>query len=637
MHQTAITRRFFRPLQSWSPLRRLSGVLAAVMTLGVAGNAAAVELALAWDAVDDDRVAIYELHYGTASQTYQTSTTTTVAQARVPSLDPGTTYYFAVRACNASGTDCSAFSNEVSATTAADAPDAKFQIGASSGVAPHQVSFTSTSTGAIDEYLWAFGDGTTSTNAAPTHTYERAGDYSVSLTVTGPGGTSTEHLEGAIQVESAPLIADFTASGSNGIAPLTVTFRDQSTGEIDAYQWDFGDGRSSASSVAVHTYSVPGIYNVALRVEGPGGSATEIKTNLIKVRTQSAVAPVASFNNNVSVGAAPLEVAFHDTSNGSISAYAWDFGDGTQSSTAAPVHRYDEPGAYDVSLTVTGPGGSDTIIRQGLVQVTGDDLVIEYGELAIDHNWQRIDFERSFDDPIVIVSAPSSKGSQPTLTRVDAVDHEGFWARLQEWEYLDGHHVVETVGYLVVERGRHQLENGTWIEANEIELSGSDGYLLTEFEAPFVTNPVVLSTLVTDNDRQAAAIRQRRIEPSGFELRLQHKEASKIDHGLERVAYLAWEPSIGEINGQPFEVSATLDAVTDTPYRIDFATPFEQAPVFLAQDQSADGGDTANLRWRTKRAGYVKVYIDEEQSKDSETRHTTETAGYISLSPMHSN
>lgn len=611
-------------------------MLATAFMLSMMGNAAAAELALEWDTVDDDRVAVYEIHYGTASRTYESSTTATTTRARVQNLDPGTTYYVAVRACTALGTACSGFSNEVSAATAINAPDAGFQISASSGIAPHQVSFISTSTGVIDAYLWTFGDGTTSTQPAPTHSYATAGIYNVSLQVTGPGGTSTELLTDAIRVESAPLSADFTASDLSGTAPFTVTFRDQSTGEINAYRWDFGDGRSSTAPVAVHTYGDPGIYSVALRVEGPTGSASELKDALINVRAAGAMAPVANFRNSISVGTAPLEVAFQETSAGTISTYDWDFGDGVRSSAAAPTHRYDEPGVYDVSLSVSGPGGSDSITRRGLVQVTGDELVIEYGEIAIDDNWQRIDFKGSFTDPIVILSAPSSKGSQPTLVRVDAVDHEGFWARLQEWDYLDGEHSVEHVGYLVLERGRHQLENGTWIEANEIELSGSEGYVLTEFSIPFVTNPVVLSTLVTDNDRQAVAIRQRHVEPSGFELRLQHEEAAQIDHGHERVAYVAWEPSIGEIDGQPFEVSATLDAVTDALYRIDFATPFEQGPVFLAQDQSADGGDTANLRWRTKRAGSVKVYIDEEQSRDSETGHTDETVGYISLSPMHS-
>lgn len=633
MHQTLINRTVFRPAFRptfrWSSLHHLSVILAAAITLGVAGNAAAAELALEWDAVNDDRVTSYELHYGTASETYQASIATTAARATVSSLDPATTYYFAVRACTESGTDCSSFSNEISATTAAEAPDAEFLISASSGAAPHQVSFTNRSTGIADDFLWSFGDGSTSTSASPTHSYEAAGVYSVSLKVTGPGGSSTELKTNAIQVTPAPMIADFTASGSSGVAPFTVTFRDQSSGAVDSYQWDFGDGRSSTAPTAVHTYSTPGTYSVALSVEGPDGSATEIKTDMIEVRTQS-TAPVANFSNSHSVGSAPLEVAFYDTSNGSVSSYSWDFGDGTQSSAAEPVHSYDEPGAYDVSLTVTGPGGSDSITRHSLVHVESDELVIEHGEILLDNNWQWVEFENtSFIDPIVVVNGLSSKESHPAVVRVAEVDHRGFWVRIQEWEYLDGEHVTEKTGYIAVERGRHQLLNGTWVEAGEITINGSDGFVAAEFSAPFATSPVVLSSVASDYDYQAVVVRLREIAPTGFELRLQHEEALSYPHGEERVTYIAWEPSLGEINGVAFEAAITSNTVTDARYRIDFATPFEQAPLFLAQPQTVDGGDTANLRWRDKTLSEVDVYIDEEQSKDSETRHTTEAVGYI--------
>jgi PKD repeat protein len=602
-----------------------------LIAIGASSAATAAELTLAWDAVEDDRVSTYELHYGTTANTYQASLETSDARATVSDLEPETTYFFAVRACSEGGSSCSGFSDEISATTAVEAPTAEFRISASSGIAPHQVSFTSTSTGAIDEYLWSFGDGITSTNPSPSHNYETAGVYSVSLRVSGPGGSSTELKTNAIQVKPAPIIADFSASTTSGIAPLTVTFRDQSSGNIDSYQWDFGDGRSSTAPTSVHTYSDPGIYSVALTVAGPDDSATETKANLIEVRAQTA-APVANFRNSHSVGSAPLEVAFYDTSAGSVSTYQWDFGDGTQSSAAAPVHRYDEPGAYDVSLTVTGPGGSDTITRHSLVHVESDQLVIEYGEILLDHNWQWIDFKNtSFIDPIVVVNGLSSNGGQPAVVRVAEVDQRGFWVRIHEWEYLDGEHLTERTGYIAVERGRHQLENGTWIEADEITVDGSDGFVATEFSAPFATSPVVLSAVASDFDYQAVVVRLREVAPTGFELRLQHEEALSYPHGEELITYIAWEPSLGEIDGAPFEAAITSKSVTDARYRINFATPFEQVPLFVAQPQTSDGGDTANLRWSDKTSSKVDVYIHEEKSKDSETRHTREVVGYISF------
>lgn len=70
-------------------------------------------------------------------------------------------------------------------------------------------------------------------------------------------------------------------------------------------------------------------------------------------------------------GDAPLRVHFTDESDGDVDAWAWDFGDGTSSTAARPVHTYAEPGTYDVTLTVTGPDGSSTRTRAGAVVVGG--------------------------------------------------------------------------------------------------------------------------------------------------------------------------------------------------------------------------------------------------------------------------
>jgi hypothetical protein len=69
--------------------------------------------------------------------------------------------------------------------------------------------------------------------------------------------------------------------------------------------------------------------------------------------------------------------------------------------------------------------------------------------------------------------------------------------------------------------------------------------------------------------------------------------------------------------------------VTSAFYSLGFKRTFSSAPVFLADMQTANGGDTANLRWRNKGHSEVQVQVDKELSQDSETGHTTETVGYI--------
>jgi PKD repeat protein len=69
-------------------------------------------------------------------------------------------------------------------------------------------------------------------------------------------------------------------------------------------------------------------------------------------------APVADFTADPASGTAPLTVNFTDLSTGSITDWAWDFGDSGTSTEQNPAHIYNTPGAYTVSLTVTGPGGT---------------------------------------------------------------------------------------------------------------------------------------------------------------------------------------------------------------------------------------------------------------------------------------
>jgi len=83
----------------------------------------------------------------------------------------------------------------------------------------------------------------------------------------------------------APPAADFTASATYGPAPLSVTFTDQSSGQITSWSWSFGDTGTSALQSPTHSYSAPGIYTVTLTISGPYGSHTMTKYAYINVLT----------------------------------------------------------------------------------------------------------------------------------------------------------------------------------------------------------------------------------------------------------------------------------------------------------------------------------------------------------------
>jgi PKD repeat protein len=239
-------------------------------------------------------------------------------------------------------------------------PVAAFTQDRTSGPSPLTVQFTDQSTGQIRSYEWNFGDGTTSGERNPRHTFTNVGTYNVILTITGPGGSSSVTRQITVENTSVPAPrANFGANPTSGNVPLTVQFTNQSTGNITAYTWEFGDGATSTDVSPTHTYANPGTYNVRLIAVGPGGQSTAQAT--INA-TRPANAPVAAFTPSVTSGSIPLTVQFNNQSTGDITRYEWSFGDGS-STERNPSYTFTQPGTYTVRLTVTGPGGTSTAER----------------------------------------------------------------------------------------------------------------------------------------------------------------------------------------------------------------------------------------------------------------------------------
>ena len=339
-----------------------------LLLLFVAVRAFGGGVTLAWDP-EAAPVVGYMIYYGSAAGSYPSKIDVgNKTSYTISGLVEGATYHFAATAYDAAHTE-SGFSNDVAAAAPYSTPVAQFTASTTSGAAPLALNFLNASTGTITSYAWGFGDGATSTDQAPTHVYSAAGVYTVTLAVTGPGGSNTQTRSNYMTVTtpSAP-VAQFTGSPTSGVAPLSVSFANSSTGSITSYTWDFGDGATSTLASPSHSYAAAGVYTVKLTVTGPGGSNTQTRSNYLTVTTSSA--PVAQFTGSPTSGVAPLAVSFANSSTGSITSYAWDFGDGATSTLASPSHSYAAAGVYTVKLTATGPGGSNTQTRSNYMTVT---------------------------------------------------------------------------------------------------------------------------------------------------------------------------------------------------------------------------------------------------------------------------
>lgn len=378
-------------------------------------NAYAGQVNLIWEP-SSGPVAGYRVYYGNTSRTannnlYPSNQNVGSATTATLTLADGATYYFSVKAYDSAGNE-SDFSNEVTKTLTAAAPTSSFSASKTSGIAPVTIAFTDSSTGTITSRSWDFGDGTTSTAQNPSKTYSNAGTYTVKLTATGPGGstTSTKTISVTAPTAAAP-VSSFSATPTSGTAPLLVTLTDTSTGTVTSRSWDLGDGTTSTAQSVTKTYNAAGTYIVKLTVTNAGGSSTTTKTI-----STTATAPAANFTASSSTGTAPLTTTFTNTSTGTILSYAWNFGDpNSQSNTSTaqnPSHTYANPGTYTATLTATGPGGTtpstktQTITVKAATATTSSGLVAAYN------------FEEGYGATVVDASGKGNHGVTRGTIRV---------------------------------------------------------------------------------------------------------------------------------------------------------------------------------------------------------------------------
>jgi PKD repeat protein len=160
------------------------------------------------------------------------------------------------------------------------APEANFRAFPKRGQPPLVVNFQNFSGGHIIRHLWDFGDGTTSTERNPIHTYQTEGDYTISLNVIsteGAQGVSTKN--NYIHVDESEIDPFFYVAQTNpsqpaysletatelSTSPATFQFVDQTDGNISQRFWSFGDGETETQldpnvHSTTHVYDSPGSY-----------------------------------------------------------------------------------------------------------------------------------------------------------------------------------------------------------------------------------------------------------------------------------------------------------------------------------------------------------------------------------------
>lgn len=228
--------------------------------------------------------------------------------------------------------------------TIGEPPYASFEAPDANGCTPLQVNFSNTSNGG-NYFQWDFGDGNSSVELNPQHTYTSSGEYYVSLQVTDQDGCYTDTIYSAVFAYPIPE-ADFEIQKEKTCGlPVNVHF-DNLSEAAEGFNWDLGDEITTALVSPIQSYNQSGDYLIKLTASNQYGCYDTMQQMMTLYEE-----PIADFALDSMIGCQPVLVQMENFSNGNR--FYWNFGDGTNSAESQPRHLYEIAGLYDIQLVVS--------------------------------------------------------------------------------------------------------------------------------------------------------------------------------------------------------------------------------------------------------------------------------------------
>jgi PKD repeat protein len=234
-----------------------------------------------------------------------------------------------------------------------------------------------TSCATLCSYSWDFGDGTSSTGLTTTHQFRTAGTFSVTLTVTDPRGASATKANSIAVAAPTPPTAAFTISPTPAPTNVDVFFNASGSKPaagrtITSYTWAFGDGATGSGLTTSHRFAGSGTFTVSLTVTDDASATAQIAQTLTV--GGSTANGQADFTPTPSAPKVGQQVTFDASTStastgGSIVSYKYNYGDGTEETTANPVqsHTYAVAATVNVTLQTTDSNGKTSTKTKPLV------------------------------------------------------------------------------------------------------------------------------------------------------------------------------------------------------------------------------------------------------------------------------
>jgi len=216
-----------------------------------------------------------------------------------------------------------------------------------------------------DSWYWDFGDGTTSNEQNPVHTYSEEGMYEVCLTISTGDICEDTYCEYVEVIDwnnyCEAMFFYYPGNDSANTNGLSIQFIDSSFGNPSEWTWEFGDGTTADGQNPLHTYEEEGMYEVCLTISSEDGECEDTYCEIIEVFNYNEYCQ-AQFYYYPAVDSFPsggdYGIQFIDYSFGNPTSWDWDFGDGGASTEQNPLHVYNDEGFYEVCLTIANPADS---------------------------------------------------------------------------------------------------------------------------------------------------------------------------------------------------------------------------------------------------------------------------------------
>lgn len=221
-------------------------------------------------------------------------------------------------------------------------PDTNFVVNDRTLCVGDSALFTLSGGAKIASATWDFGDGGSSTDLNPYHTFSTAGDFDVKVTVVDTNGcTGTKTRTLYMEVDDYPTALFMTNVDTNSVIcyPVQINFTDTSiVNTFGSRVWDLGVPNPILPSTTVSwNYDQPGTYTTSLIERSSNGCADTLE------KTFEIVGPIADFDLSKSAICVGEEITFSIKDSADVATFLWDFGDGTSTSAVDPItHQFTE-------------------------------------------------------------------------------------------------------------------------------------------------------------------------------------------------------------------------------------------------------------------------------------------------------